>query len=659
MRRVRREPRAPLTPRGRIIRLLLFLIALDILLVVAGAAIGGYELLSIQRQAKSAGIGRLSTQSPALRGQLNVASAAFGVARTCWWPWRPLAGALAAIGGPTRVAGAVGPLLDLAADGSAAGVRALDGLEPALTALHHGSGASGETGVRLLAGLQRGRGDLQAALAGMIGAQGDWNNLDVAALPAAAQRRLLPLGRYLPLGADGLRAALAAPDLLGATHPRLYLLVPQNPWDLRATGGFISTAALLEARGGHLQLVDQQASDKVDEHRPGYVQPPLPLLLYEHFGNWFYRDANWSPDFPSAAALLRYFYGLGQGIRPDGVIAFDSYLLGPLLQITGPVRVPGIPVPLDAANGVRTLDHYVNSTGTVNKSVASAAYGVVFHQLLHLPSSRLTDAARELGTALRQKHLLLWLPDRTMGPILARHHWDGAIDPTRGDDVYVVDTNVHYNKINRLIDESIAYHAVVRADRSLRGTLTIQYHNTAYYRSAEQTNLPAPQNNTLYEDFVRVYAPLGSRLLGVSGLTQPWPAAREDNKTVFSGYLRLPSEAHAAVTFSYAVPPNALLDPTTYHLTLQKQAGTPAIPVTATLSAGAPGIVVNGGASWTWQGRLDGDLALTASLSGGTARPIPLVYDASTIAIVAPGSEVAPGVVLPAPIATPAAHPAG
>lgn len=640
------QPKTPRVPLRRLIRLLLVVIALDLALVVAGAAVGGYELLAIQRQAKASGLGHLTTQGAGIRDRLNLAGAAFGVARVSWWPWRPLAGAVAAIGGPARVAGAIGPLLDLGADGSTAGAHALDGLLPALTALRHGSHASSQAGERLMAGLQGGRGALLAASGGMSSAQADWRNLDASALPASIRQRLLPLDRYLSAAGDALTFALAAPDLLGATHPRDYLLVPENPWDLRATGGFAGTVALLEANHGKLTLTNPQPSDQIGNHRPGYVQPPLPLLLYEHLGNWFYRDANWFPDFPTSAALLRYFYAQGQGRTSDGVIAFESNILGPLLQLTGPVGVPGIPVPLTAANGVQTLDHYVNSTGTVRKSFASAAYGEVFRQLLHLPSSQLTAAVQALGTALKQKHLLVWLPDHTLAPILARHGWNGAINPTRSDYLFVVDTNVHYNKINRLIDESIAYHAVVEPDRSLHSTLTISYHNTAYYKNPDQTNLPKPQNNTLYEDFVRAYVPLGSRLLGVSGLTQPWPTTRDHNKTVFSGYLRLPSQARAAVTFSYVVPPNALLDTTTYHLTIQKQAGTTALPVSATLVAGVPGIRVNGGASWTWQGRLDGDLPLTTALTGGVARPEPLVYDASSAVTVAPGAVIAPGVEL-------------
>ncbi len=619
---------------------------LDLALCGIGTAVGGYELLAVQRQAQNLSLNGLTSVAPSLRGRLNVAATALALARACWWPWRAPAAALGAAVGPARAVAAVGPLLDLAADGSSAGVSAVDGLLPVLGALHQGHGAGADAGTRLLDGLERGRGALSTALSGVEGAQRDWSALDAATLPTPLRSRLEPLGRRLPTAQEALRAALAAPDLLGATHPRYYLLVPQNPWDLRATGGFVGTTALLRAAGGRLSLTAYQSSDTVDDRRLGYVQPPLPLLVYEHFGNWYYRDANWSPDFPTTAALLRYFYWLGRGRMPDGVVAFDSYLLGPLLQVTGPITVPGIAHPLTAANAVTTLDYYVNyaSSGgrTVDKGIAGAAYSAVFHDLSRLPASRLSAAAHALTTALQQRHLMLWVPGGALGAILAHHGWDAAIDPTRGDYVYVVDTNVHYNKINKRIEERAAYHAVVQPDRSLHSTLTISYTNTATLQ-----NIPKPQNNTLYEDFVRIYVPLGSRLLSAHGFTQPWPATRDHGKTVFAGFLRLAGGATTTLTVSYDVPPDALRDAKDYNLVVQKQPGTAAIPLSVEIRAAGPAVRVGSGGVWSWQGKEQTDVRLAAPLAGGQGRPIPLAYSAAAAPVIGPGSAIDPWTALP------------
>src|SRR5690348_15678725 len=114
---------------------------LDLALCGIGAAVGGFELLAVQRQAQKLSLNGLTSAAPDMRGRLNVAATAFALARACWWPWRGLAAALGATVGPARPVAAVGPLLDLAADGSSAGVSAVDGLLPVLAALHQRHGA--------------------------------------------------------------------------------------------------------------------------------------------------------------------------------------------------------------------------------------------------------------------------------------------------------------------------------------------------------------------------------------------------------------------------------------------------------------------------------------------------------------------------------------
>jgi hypothetical protein len=630
----RRRPR-------RIVRALVMIVALDIFLGLVGLAAGTVALLQVRAQVASADSGKLLSVVQSAHDRLLVAQVAFGLVRLCWWPWRPLAQLADSVGSAGHLVGQAPSLVDLAADGTDAGTRALDGVLPVLRALQAGSHSSGDAGQRLLSGLSRGQPALRDALSALHSAQADWQEVDAAALPRGWGARLQPLGHFLDTGDEVLRAALAAPDLLGATHPRHYLLVPQNQWDLRATGGYVSTAAILEARQGRLKLTGYQASDKVDDHRMGYAQPPLPLVMYAHFSNWFYRDANWSPDFPTSAGLLRYFYQHGRGLLPDGVIAFDSSILPPLLGLTGPVSVPGTNVTLTAQTAVQVLDENVNAGGKLNKGFAGKAYGAVFSLLRNLSSSKLPTAARVLEQALRERHLLLWLSDAALAQTLARHGWDGGIDQTKSDYLYVVDTNVHFNKINFLVDESIAYSSIIGADRSLRSTVRITYVNHATLARLRQ-----PQNNTLYEDYVRVLVPLGSRLIATSGLVQPWPTITAYNKTIFAGYVRVPSLSRVTVAFTYLVPPNAVMNDSAYRLTIQKQPGTADLPLSVDVAAGSNQIRIGGGERWGWRGRRSSDIALTATLSGGQARPVPLVYAAAVRPTIAEGAEIEPGLTL-------------
>ncbi len=638
--------------RRRVVLSVVLALGLDIVCCAGSAAIGGYEVLALQHKVQHIAPGTLGSTIADLRGRLTLASDAFRLAHLSWLPWQPLATTVATIG-PARAVGTIGPLLDVVAAGSASGVQVLDGLATSGAALGQANRSGADRISLLLDDVQHHRSAFQAALDDLGQAENAWSALDLHALPAPLATRARSISHLLLSGDEAVRVALAAPEILGATQPRTYLLAPENTWDLRATGGFIGTSALLVVRQGHLQLTAQQPSTSVDDitSRRGraYIPPPLPLLAYQHFSNWFYRDANWSPDFPTSAATLRYFYWLGQGRLPDGVIAFDTNVLGSLLRITGPVHVPGTTVTLNAATGVQTLDRYVNKEdGSHDKRFASQAYGAVFRQLQALPLAKLPLAVRVLGTALQERHILLWIPNPALEPILAHHGWDGAINPTRADYLYVVDTNVHGNKINKLVREHVFYNAVVQSDRSLRSTATITFDNTA-----DQHNLPPAQNNTLYDDVVRLYVPLGSRLLGTSGLTQWWNTTCAHNKTVFTGYVRVPSRTRRSISFTYRVPPNALMDASTYMLTLQKQPGRDAVSLDVTLHAGARAVQLNGYSMWAWRGSLDTDLTLAVPLRGGHAVPDVVAYNATTDVAVKPGSEIEPTVILPRTLPTP------
>jgi len=75
---------------------------------------------------------------------------------------------------------------------------------------------------------------------------------------------------------------------------------------------------------------------------------------------------------------------------------------------------------------------------------------------------------------------------------------------------------------------------------------------------------------------------------------------RDHNKTVFSGYLRVPRGHSQTVTFSYLVPPNADMGLSTYSLTVQKQPGgvgiMPTLPLAVDVASGSPLVRVGAGA---------------------------------------------------------------
>jgi len=464
-------------------------------------------------------------------------------------------------------------------------------------------------------------------------------------LRSSLDNGLRRLDAVLPNAPATLRALATLPAALGAGGARDYLLVPQNNEDLRASGGFIGTVGVIHVDHGQAHFVDGQNSYAVDQlhnSRPD-AYPPEPLMVH-NFGAWYFRDVNWSADFPTTARLLEIFYQLGTQRHVDGVIAFDPALLPSLLALLGPVAVPGYPETLTPADAFARIDYYVNvrqaAPGTSGKDFAIAAYRAVFDRLLSLPHGAGLQALTAMTASAHAHDLLLYTNDAAVERTIRLAGAGGAINPTRDDYLYVVDTNTSYNKLNQLIDEKISYRATIQANRGILATTTIHYTNTA-----DATNLPTQNGAPDYADFVRVFAPAGSELVSSNGLDESWKVYTLHNKTQFSGYFELASHESRTISFTYRIPANS--DPSSrYRLTVQRQPGTAAIPLDIAVSA-APGSGVTIGAGTTLHrsAALAGDVVVTAPLAGGTPRPRHITYPPDPPVV--PGSRPEPWVGVP------------
>lgn len=162
--------------------------------------------------------------------------------------------------------------------------------------------------------------------------------------------------------ARSLRAADTAvqvmPSMLGADSPRNYLMVFQNNAEVRATGGLPGAVSLIAANDGNIEMTRQVAGSSLGR-RP---TPVLPLTdaeekLYGHQLGTYFLDANFTPDFPRTADLMRARWEEVYGGQLDGVLSLDPVALSYLLSATGPLAVGD--TTLTADNAVDELLHDV------------------------------------------------------------------------------------------------------------------------------------------------------------------------------------------------------------------------------------------------------------------------------------------------------------
>ncbi len=445
----------------------------------------------------------------------------------------------------------------------------------------------------------------------------------------------LAIGLWMPgsARADALRTPpslpAAAPDapagalgLLGADRPRTYLILVQNNHELRPTGGFISAVGRLTLDKG--RIVELQFNDSYDIFQFGVDYPPAPTAMQDYMAIPYltFRDANWSPDLPTTTELIRAIYTRDTGESFDGLITVDLSALKLFVDALGPLNVPGIDAPLTGetvisqvmelwarpADGAGLGEGDLNAWWNQRKEFIPQVAQAALQKVQSGNVNYLALAAAALR-ALNQRALQVIVDEPTTEAILAAQGWDGALQPNQhGDYLAVVDMNMGYNKVDAVINRSLAYTVTwpAAADQPGQATLALTYLHPLDV--VDEGCDPAPRYGDDYHDmiercyfdYVRVYAPAGSVLGEVSGLEAGSAASQrgERGTQVFSGcFVQPPNRSHT-VTFNYTLPPH--IRPDGYSLVLQRQSGTAALPVRLSVAGVEDDFVLDAGRkTWT------------------------------------------------------------
>ncbi|WFE40541.1 DUF4012 domain-containing protein [Micromonospora sp. WMMD998] len=204
------------------------------------------------------------------------------------------------------------------------------------------------------------------------------------------------------------RAVRLLPPLLGADGPRSYLIVSQNPAELRATGGMFGAYAVLHADAGRIRLAGQGSATDLKSFDPPLAVSPEIRRLWSDLPGMFPADVNLSPDFPTAAALYREMVRRRTGTAVDGVMAVDPVMLSYLLGAIGPVAVPDGPE-LSGGTAVRTLlsDSYRDlDVGGQDDFYARATSGVF--DALFTRSVDPKGVLSVIDRSIQERRILFW-----------------------------------------------------------------------------------------------------------------------------------------------------------------------------------------------------------------------------------------------------------
>ncbi len=495
------------------------------------------------------------------------------------------------------------------------------------------------------------RAELDTAAAALERAALRWRQAPIAQLPPDVQTVLQPIVATLPLAVDALHLLPVLPDLLGANGERTYLLLLQNPDELRPTGGFISAAGTITVADGRIADVQVRDSTLWDDFTAGdYPPAPEPLQRYMQLYLLALRDANWSPDFPTSAATARDLFTLTQQRPLDGVIALTPTTVERIIGALGTLPLSDTlltadmvqPYLREAWNPTEAINDEWNQRKTAALDQLAQALRARLDQ--GIERDQLLPLAQALQQSLDERHMLAVLDQPEAAALFAERQWNGAVVPDAQDVVLAVDANVGYNKVNAVMQQHLDYTVNLRDPAVPFGTLTLVYTNT---------NPPLPpdvQPCTVqvvflagnyrdmfagcYWNYLRVLVPQDSTLL--AAFTHPTPGAwlldgtpddgavqvqaGAGNTTELATMLVVPQGERRRVSFTYRLPQRVVQPDGAvqhYRLVLQKQSGRAPIPasVRVVLPDGATLVsashaVQQQGSQIIWQGDLRRDVVL-------------------------------------------------
>ncbi|MDO8503731.1 MAG: NAD-dependent epimerase/dehydratase family protein [bacterium] len=350
------------------------------------------------------------------------------------------------------------------------------------------------------------------------------------------------------------------PDLLGGGGKKTYLVLFQNNATLRPGGGLIGSYALVTFNAGKLVSFDVQDVSAADGQLKGHVEPPLPIKDYLGEANWFLRDSNWSPDFPTSAERAAWFIDKELGVKIDGVIAIDLEFTKRLFNELGLTGYQSVPV-------------WVLSEEANDFSVDLARQ--LLQLVTSLPKERLTTLGKVALSSLEGRHFSIWTDNEEADLALKRAGWDGSLldascgASCTGDYLQVVEANLGGNKSNVFVARTESLELSMD-DQKVSHSLAVSYANDSGSSSIGGN----------YKNYIRIFTSLGS-IPGKAYLLDPATGFQEElnldvgqekGKEVFGTLLTIPANQSRTINFWWDTP--IPLGNKELSLVWQKQAGT-------------------------------------------------------------------------------------
>lgn len=364
---------------------------------------------------------------------------------------------------------------------------------------------------------------------------------------------------------SGASLLLELPELLGIDEKKTYLILFQNNAELRPTGGFIGSFALVTFDRGRLINMEVQDVYSADGQLKGHVEPPEPIKKYLGEANWFLRDSNWSPDFPTSAQRASWFLDKELGQKVDGVLAVDLEFAKLVLGGLGELDIPDFGEKVNSDNLYEKAQQQAEGDffpgSRAKKDFLTALSRGLLNHFKASASQNLPAVARAVVLSFEGRHAAFWTNMDETNNILRLAGWDGAVENVfcpkekidcSADYLQLVEANLGVNKSNYFLDRSYSL------DISL-GQETTLHRLTISYKNRSQSGV-WPGGD--YRNYLRIFVPQGAGSVQAT-LVDPATNKQEEleienseeaAKSVFGTLVLIPAGESRNLVVSWETP---------------------------------------------------------------------------------------------------------
>ncbi|MFH1705291.1 MAG: DUF4012 domain-containing protein [Patescibacteria group bacterium] len=290
---------------------------------------------------------------------------------------------------------------------------------------------------------------------------------------------------------------------------RTFLVLLQNNMELRPTGGFIGSFAILTFEAGSLTNFEVKDVYSADGQLKGHVEPPKAIKEILGEANWYLRDSNWDPDFPKSAQNAEWFLDKELGIGVDGVIGFNLEAAKKMVSAFGEIYLPDFNEKVSADNLFQRAEFWAENEFFPGSNQKKAFLSLLGQQLFENTKAANPEEYLKLFQAvldsLDQKEILVYAHDQELANTLYQLGWDGSIRKPNcslencfSDYIYLVEANLGVNKANYFLRRSLEEAIDFKESGEIVHQLKINYENTAV-----SNDWPGGK----YLNWLRVYLP--------------------------------------------------------------------------------------------------------------------------------------------------------